>query len=93
MENYTIEEGVLSFLKAGGDLALICHGKNNVIKVIEEITKAVERGELTEEEVNNKVYRILKLKDKYNINDNPIDKIDLSELNNRTIDLIDKIKK
>lgn len=92
MENYTIEEGVLSFLKAGGDLALICHGKENPIKVMEEIMDAVKGGELTEEEIDEKVYRILKLKEKYNLKDNPIDNIDLRELNNKTLELKNKIK-
>ena len=92
MENYAIEECVLSFLKAGGDLALICHGKENVIKVIEEITDAVNRGELAEEEIDEKLYRILVLKDKYKIDDIQIDSIDLRELNNRTLELINKIQ-
>jgi len=92
MENYTIEEAVLSFLKAGGDLALVCHGKDNPIKVIEEIKNAVNRGEMAEEEIDKKVYRILMLKDKYDLKDVPIDNIDLTDINNKTSDLISKIR-
>lgn len=92
IENYTIEEGVLSFLKAGGDLALICHGRDNPINVIEEIIDAVKRGELSEEEIDKKVYRVLNLKEKYNLRDKSTDNIDLKELNTKTLDLINKIK-
>ena len=59
---------------------------------MEEIMEAVKGGELTEEEIDEKVYRILKLKEKYNLKDNPIDNIDLRELNNKTLELKNKIK-
>lgn len=92
VENYTLEDAVLSFLKSGGDIALICHGKDNPIKVIEKIKDALKSGELTEEELDEKVYRILRLKEKYNLKDEPIDGIDLTELNNKTKELINKVK-
>lgn len=91
VENYTLEEGVLSFLKAGGDIALVCHGRENPGKVIGRIEAAVNNGELSEEEIDEKLYRILKLKEKYDLKDNIIDEIKLDDLNDKTKRIIEGI--
>lgn len=93
VENYTLEDGVLSFIKAGGDIALICHGKDNPDKAIQKIIGAIRDGELKEEDINKKVYRVLKLKEKHKLKDNIIDEIDLITLNNKTKEVIERIKK
>ena len=58
VQNYTLEDGVLSFIKAGGDIALVCHGKDNPGKVFEKIKEAIETGEISQEDIDEKVYRI-----------------------------------
>jgi beta-N-acetylhexosaminidase len=93
VKNYSLENAVVSFLKAGGDIALVCHGKDNPNKVIEKIKEALDEGILGEEEINEKVYRILKLKEKYNIEDNLIDAIDLDRLNEDTQELLKNMNK
>lgn len=93
VENYTLEEGVLSFLKSGGDIALVCHGRENPKKVMERIEMAVTSGELSEQDIDEKVYRILKLKENYNLKDNIIDEINLETLNDKTKKTIEEINK
>lgn len=93
VENYTLEEGVLSFIKSGGDIALVCHGRENPGKVIQKIESAVNNGELSEEEIDEKVYRILKLKENYDLKDDLIDEIDIKAINYRTKKIIEKINK
>lgn len=93
VENYTLEDSVLSFIKVGGDIALICHGKDNPEKVFMKIKEAVRTGELEEEDIDKKVYRILKLKEGYYLEDKIIDKIDVEGLNNKTRELIDRMNK
>ena len=92
-KNYKIEEAAISYLKAGGDILLICHGHDEPIKVIQRIKEEVERGNITEEELDEKLYRILKLKDKYNISDETVDSVDIQSINQDTQLLLDKIKK
>lgn len=92
IENYTLDGAVLEFLKAGGDIALICHGQDNPIKVINFIKESINNGEITLEEIDEKVYRILSLKEKYKITDNVADNLSLDELNNKTNELIEKLK-
>ena len=93
VENYTLEEGVLSFIKSGGDIALVCHGRENPGKVIDKIELAVKNGELSEGQIDEKLYRILKLKENYDLKDHVIDEINIKEINDKTKKIIEKINK
>ncbi|MCQ4924234.1 beta-N-acetylhexosaminidase [Tissierella carlieri] len=93
VQNYTLEDGVLSFIKAGGDIALVCHGEDNPGKVFEKIKEAIETGEITQEDIDKKVYRILELKEKYKLEDKETGRISLKTLNNDTRELIEEINK
>lgn len=93
VENFSIEEAAVKFLKAGGDVLLICHGYENHLKVIERIKEEILEGRLTEEEIDEKTYRIIKTKKKYGFEDNIIDKIDLELLNSKSKKLLDRIDK
>lgn len=93
VENYSLEEGVLSFIEAGGDIALVCHGRENPEKVIKRIEEAVNSGDLSEEQIDEKLYRILKLKENYDLIDDLIDEINVKEINEKTRKVIEKINK
>lgn len=92
IENYTVEEATLQFLKAGGDISLICHGEQNTINAINGIKKAVERGEISKEKLDEKVYRILELKEDYNLEDKIIDKVDIESLKKITTEFLEEFK-
>lgn len=91
VENYTLEEGVIRFLEAGGDIALICHGKENPILVINKIKESIDNGIITLEELDEKIYRILELKNKYSLSDDIIETVDIEEVNKLTKELNSKI--
>lgn len=93
VENYSLEEASLRFIKSGGDIALICHGNDNPKKVIEHIKESVNTGSLSEIDIDKKVYRILKLKEKYALEDKIIESNNLEELNDKTVKLIEEINK
>lgn len=92
IENYTLEEATLKFFQSGGDIALICHGIDNPKKTLEYLKAAVEEGELSVETIDEKLYRILSLKDKYNLIDDNISIIDMDKVNVKTKEVLDKIK-
>jgi beta-N-acetylhexosaminidase len=66
-KNYDIALAATTSLKAGSDIVLVCNDINKQIKVIEGIKEAVAKGEISETEIDEKVYRILSLKDKYGL--------------------------
>lgn len=91
LENYSLERASLKFLQAGGDVLLICHGKDNPELVIKAIEKAVEENVLSEDEIDEKVYRILQLKKQYNIDDEPLKEYNIEKNNKLTDDFLEKI--
>lgn len=81
-KNYNIGEAAVKSVNAETDIVLVCHGYNNVIEVINALKNAVSSGEISEERIEKSVYRILKLKQKYNLKDEIIDSIDVNRINN-----------
>ena len=56
---YTSEEAAVNSIKAGVDIVL---GPKNFVPAFEAVLKAVEKGTITEERINQSVRRILKMK-------------------------------
>lgn len=84
MDNYDIGEASVKAINAGVDIILVCHGYDNEMKVLNSISEAVNSGEITEERLNESVYRILSLKNKYNLSDTTkVNSIGLQEINNK----------
>lgn len=85
VENYSLEDASIKFLDAGGDVLLICHGADNPEKVLERIEEEILDKKLNETEIDKKVYRVLKLKEKYNLNDESLDSYDV-EAHNKLVE-------
>lgn len=61
-DNYGTPEGAVKALIAGVDMVCICHTLDLQVKAIKLIEKAIEDGDLSIEELDEKVERILKYK-------------------------------
>lgn len=83
LKNYTISDAAIKSVNAGTDILLVCHGHDNEVAVIDALKKAVEDSTISEERIDESVYRILKLKDKYKLTDNTINSIDVETINNK----------
>lgn len=81
-KNYSIGDASVKSVNAGSDIILVCHGFNKAVEVIEYLKKAAEEGVISEERINESVYRILKLKEKYNLSDNIEGSINIEKINN-----------
>lgn len=62
-DNYTTQKGCVMGLKAGLDQVMVSATFEKQIGSFDEVTKAYENGELTIEEINEKVEKILSLKE------------------------------
>lgn len=82
IKNYKIGEAAVKSVKAGSDIVLVCHGYNNEMEVFNSLKSAVEDGDISQERIDESVYRILKLKQKYNLEDNKVDPVDVESINN-----------
>lgn len=82
-KNYNIGDAAVKSVNAGSDIILVCHGYDNEVSVVNVLKKAVQNGIITEERVNQSVYRILRLKGKYEINSKTVESIDISRINSK----------
>lgn len=69
--SYEMTEAVVQAVQAGSDIVLIAHDFKRQTAAIGALKRAVERGIVTEERIDESVYRILRLKEKYNLSDSP----------------------
>ncbi|UOQ83615.1 beta-N-acetylhexosaminidase [Gracilibacillus salinarum] len=80
-DNYSIGEAAVQSVKAGNDMLLIAHGYNNVVEAIEQVTEAVQQGDISEERINESVKRVIQLKRKYELKNEKVDTVDIDKLN------------
>lgn len=83
IENYKIGNAVVKSVDAGSDIILVCHGVENQMNAINALKTSVKNGSITEERLNDSVYRILKLKERYTISDNKITSVNVDEINQK----------
>lgn len=92
LKNRSLEEATFDFLKTGGDLALVCHGEDQLEDVVSYIRLKLDQGEISEYEINVKLRRILRAKYSYNLGDDiKLDSRDEDLLRKSQADLLNKI--
>jgi beta-N-acetylhexosaminidase len=81
VKNYDIGQVGVRAIEAGADVLMVGHGFDAETKVYDAVKNAVENGALDETLIDNSVYRILKLKEKYGITDEKKIQVDPDGLN------------
>ncbi len=89
VENYKIGDAAVKAIDAGSDIVLVAHGFENGLAVINSIKEALTNGTMSEERLNESVYRILNLKQKYNITDDVNHSIDIEAINNKISEILE----
>jgi len=79
--NYNIGEAAVRSVNAGSNIILVCHDFDKEVQVIEKIKAAVKDGTISQETINSSVYKILQLKQKYQITDKSINAVDVKSIN------------
>lgn len=85
--DYDLGEAAVQAIKAGVDIVLVAHDYQNVTAVFDQIKKSVLSGELKESRIEDSVKRILLLKEKYEVDDEMIEEINVDELNEQIVEL------
>ena len=78
---YDISNAAVRSVNAGSDIVLVARGYDNEVKVINALTNAARNGTIPMARINESVYRILRLKQKYNLADAIINTIDVNKIN------------
>lgn len=74
---------VIRAIEAGNDIIMVGLPYKNIQKLIKYIETQVKTGRIKEERINESVNKILKMKEKYHVNDNEIQGFNIKEMNNR----------
>lgn len=69
--NYEIKDAAVESIKAGTDIILVCHTAEKQIEILEGLKEAVHNDEISIERIDQSVKRIIKLKEKYDLNNEP----------------------
>ena len=88
VNDYTVPEAAVQSFIAGSDLLLIAGDYENQVDTFNALMEAVQAGTITEERIDESVKRILRLKDRYMLNDDLIEEIDVTKIENKFNELL-----
>ncbi|WP_216086229.1 beta-N-acetylhexosaminidase [Mahella australiensis] len=71
VKHYNIGDAAVKAIEAGADIILVCHTYKNQIEAIEAISEAVNDGRISQQRIDQSVRRIVMLKQKYELSDEP----------------------
>ncbi|MCM3711307.1 beta-N-acetylhexosaminidase [Sporosarcina luteola] len=88
VNDYTVPEAAVQSFNAGSDLLLIAGDYENQVGTINALMAAVKAGTISEERIDASVRRILRLKERYKLKDDPIEEIDLNLIEKKFLELM-----
>ncbi|WP_262675148.1 beta-N-acetylhexosaminidase [Paenibacillus sp. J5C2022] len=80
-DGYGVAEAAVKSLQAGTDLILVGHNNKDQLAAWNAIKQSIEDGQLSEQRLDQSVDRIMRLKQKYELNDGSIESIHLDAIN------------
>lgn len=88
-KNYNIGNAAVQSIKVGADIILVGHNYKDSVEVFSALKESVEKGAISTERLYESVYRILKLKEQYGLQDKTIKKSNIEEINKEIDNLIE----
>lgn len=90
VNHYDIGQASVEAIKAGGSIVLVGHEYDKQTKVLQALKAAAASGELSQEEIDDRVYGILALKRKYKLTDEEASKVDVERLNRSMNEVLER---
>ena len=85
---YGMGEAAVLAVEAGCDVVLVCHGRDNLQAAYEALLDAVDSGRISQQRLNESVYRILTLKGEFDLNSAWVPAPDVDQLNAQLDELL-----
>jgi beta-N-acetylhexosaminidase len=92
-KHYEIGAAAVKSVTAGVDIVLVAHEKENAAAVFDALKAALEEGKIAEERIDQSLYRILALKEKYGLRDQEAGLVDIEGLNRKITQVLNKYHK
>lgn len=80
-KNYNLGKAAVQSFNAGSDIILVAHEYKNARQVLDALKQSVLSGETTVERIDRSVTRILTLKQRYELADEPAGPVDIEKIN------------
>lgn len=90
---YRNSNAVKLAINAGNDMIIVGYKYNEIIDVINRICKFVKEGKIEEKQINKSVEKITKIKQKYNVNDELVEGINIEQINKEIKELNNEVLK
>ena len=90
---YSMKKAALKAIEAGNDIIMVGLPYKKIKKILKYITKKVEQGKISEERINKSVEKILMMKEKYEVNDNPVEGFVDYKMNDQILKLRGRVDK
>lgn len=87
-KHHKIGDAAVKSIQAGADVVLVCHGYHNVKAVINALKAALTTNEISKERLDESVYRILTLKEKYQLSDEITGPVNINDINQQITQLL-----
>ncbi|MBS4196312.1 beta-N-acetylhexosaminidase [Lederbergia citri] len=87
-EHFDIGRAAVQSLKSGSDIILVGHEYNYIVETFSSIKSAVQKGEISEQRINQSVERIITLKRKYKLDNAKVGHVNIGEINQSINDLL-----
>ncbi len=88
VEHYDIRDAAVQFIQAGGNIVLVGHDEEKEKQVIQALRDAVSSGTISAETLDERVYNVLKLKQKYKLTNDPAQGPNTKQLNQDISDIL-----
>lgn len=83
VKNYEIGEAAVKSIQAGSDIVLVCHDFDKQEAVIKALLNAAQTGAISLDRIDQSVYRILKMKQKYELSNESAKAVDSQIINDK----------
>jgi len=80
VKHYTLEQAAIKAVNAGSDIVMVAHGYDAAVSVISALKQGVVNGVISQDQVDQSVYRIVQLKQKYALSNQQITDVDVSRI-------------
>ncbi len=81
VKNYDMGGAAVKSIQAGADIVLVCHGFDKQETVIKALLAAVKSGQISTGRLEESVYRVLELKQRYSLDNAPDGPVDPQKIN------------
>lgn len=88
---YSAKKAIKLAINAGNNMIMIGIKYKTIQKAIKSVAKQVKKGKIEIDNINKSVEKIIKIKEKYNVNDERIDGFNIVDINKKIEELNSKI--